>query len=26
VGLAIIIAAHRNKDTLDLDSFNLMKW
>jgi len=26
VGLAIIIAAPRNKDTLDLDSFNLMKW
>ena len=26
VGLAIIIAAHRNKDTLDVDSFNLLKW
>jgi len=26
VGLAIIIAAHRNKDTLDVDAFNLMKW
>ena len=26
VGLAIIIAVHRNKDTLDLDAFNLMKW
>ncbi|HEY2942737.1 MAG TPA: NADH-quinone oxidoreductase subunit NuoK [Vicinamibacteria bacterium] len=26
VGLAIIIAAQRNKDTLDLDAFNLMKW
>ena len=26
VGLAIIIALHRHKDTLDLDAFNLMKW
>ena len=26
VGLAIIIAAQRNKDTLDLDAFNLLKW
>jgi NADH-quinone oxidoreductase subunit K len=26
VGLAIIIALHRNKDTLDVDAFNLMKW
>ena len=26
VGLAIIIAAQRNRDTLDLDSFNLLKW
>jgi NADH-quinone oxidoreductase subunit K len=26
VGLAIIIALHRNKDTLDVDDFNLMKW
>jgi NADH-quinone oxidoreductase subunit K len=26
VGLAIIIAAQRNKDTLDVDAFNLMKW
>jgi len=26
VGLAIIIAAQRHKDTLDLDSFNLLKW
>ena len=26
VGLAIIIAAQRNQDTLDVDSFNLMKW
>jgi len=26
VGLAIIIAIHRGKDTLDVDAFNLMKW
>jgi NADH-quinone oxidoreductase subunit K len=26
VGLAIVIALQRHKDTLDLDSFNLMKW
>ena len=26
VGLAIIIALHRHKDTLDVDSFNLLKW
>ena len=26
VGLAIIIALHRHKDSLDLDTFNLMKW
>ena len=25
VGLAIVIALHRHKDTLDLDAFNLMK-
>ena len=25
VGLAIVIALHRSKDTLDLDAFNLMK-
>jgi NADH-quinone oxidoreductase subunit K len=26
VGLAIIIAIHRKKDTLDLDAFSLMRW
>jgi len=26
VGLAIVIALQRGKDTLDLDAFNLMKW
>ena len=26
VGLGIIIAVHRHKDSLDLDAFNLMKW
>jgi NADH-quinone oxidoreductase subunit K len=26
VGLAIIIALQRHKDTLDVDAFNLMKW
>jgi NADH-quinone oxidoreductase subunit K len=26
VGLAIIIALHRRKDTLDVDSFSLLKW
>jgi NADH-quinone oxidoreductase subunit K len=26
VGLAIVIALHRHHDTLDVDSFNLMKW
>jgi NADH-quinone oxidoreductase subunit K len=25
VGLAIVIALHRHKDTLDLDAFNLLK-
>jgi NADH-quinone oxidoreductase subunit K len=26
VGLAIVIALQRHKDTLDVDSFNLLKW
>jgi NADH-quinone oxidoreductase subunit K len=26
VGLAIVIALQRHKDTLDVDAFNLMKW
>ncbi len=26
VGLAILIAIHRHKDTLDADAFNIMKW
>ena len=26
VGLAIVIALHRNKDTLDVDAFNILKW
>ena len=26
VGLAIVIALHRHRDSLDLDAFNLMKW
>jgi NADH-quinone oxidoreductase subunit K len=26
VGLAIIIALHRGKDTLDVDAFNILKW
>jgi NADH-quinone oxidoreductase subunit K len=26
VGLAIVIALHRGKDTLDVDAFNIMKW
>jgi NADH-quinone oxidoreductase subunit K len=26
VGLAIILAIHRHRDTLDVDAFNLMKW
>jgi NADH-quinone oxidoreductase subunit K len=26
VGLAIVIALHRNKDTLNVDAFSLMKW
>ncbi|HET7294221.1 MAG TPA: NADH-quinone oxidoreductase subunit NuoK [Vicinamibacteria bacterium] len=26
VGLAIVIALQRHKDTLDLDAFNVMKW
>ncbi len=26
VGLAIVIALHRNKDTLDVDAFRTMKW
>jgi NADH:ubiquinone oxidoreductase subunit K len=25
VGLAIVIALHRHKDTLDIDAFNVMK-
>ncbi len=26
VGLAIVIALHRHKDTLDVDAFTLLKW
>ena len=26
VGLAILIALHRKKDTLDVDAFSLLKW
>jgi NADH-quinone oxidoreductase subunit K len=26
VGLAIVIALNRNKDTLNVDEFSLMKW
>ncbi len=26
VGLAIVIALHRGKDTLDVDAFSLLKW
>jgi NADH-quinone oxidoreductase subunit K len=26
VGLAIVIALHRDKDTLNVDEFSLMKW
>ncbi len=26
VGLAIVIAMQRHKDTLDLDAFNVLKW
>ena len=26
VGLAIVIALQRHKDSLDLDAFNIMKW
>ncbi len=26
VGLAIVIALNRNRDTLDVDAFNIMKW
>jgi NADH-quinone oxidoreductase subunit K len=26
VGLAIIIALHRHKDTLDVDAFRLLRW
>lgn len=26
VGLAIIISLFRNKDTIDIDEFNVMKW
>jgi NADH:ubiquinone oxidoreductase subunit K len=26
VGLAIVIALQRHRDTLDTDAFNLMKW
>ncbi len=26
VGLAIVIALNRHKDSLDLDAFNIMKW
>jgi NADH-quinone oxidoreductase subunit K len=26
VGLAIVIALHRGKDSLDVDAFNIMKW
>jgi len=26
VGLAIVIAVHRHKDTLDVDALSIMKW
>jgi NADH-quinone oxidoreductase subunit K len=26
VGLAIVIALHRSKDTLDVDAFDILKW
>jgi len=26
VGLAIVIALHRHRDTMDVDAFDLMKW
>jgi NADH-quinone oxidoreductase subunit K len=26
LGLAIVIALHRHRDTLDVDAFNLLKW
>jgi len=26
VGLAIVIAIHRHRDTMDVDAFNLLKW
>lgn len=26
VGLAIVIALHRHKDTLDVDAFSLLRW
>ena len=26
VGLAIVIALHRTRDTLDVDAFNTLKW
>jgi NADH-quinone oxidoreductase subunit K len=26
VGLAIVIALHRHKDTVDVDAFDLLKW
>ena len=26
VGLAIVIAMQRHRDTLDVDAFNLLKW
>jgi NADH:ubiquinone oxidoreductase subunit K len=26
VGLAIILALQRHKDTLDVDAFNVLKW
>ena len=26
VGLAIVIALHRNRDTLDVDAFSTLKW
>jgi len=26
VGLAIVIALHRHRDTLDVDAFSLLKW
>jgi NAD(P)H-quinone oxidoreductase subunit 4L len=26
VGLAIILAIYRNRDTIDMEQFNLLKW